>query len=275
MTSKQIKIDRLSLWMIFLIVLFVTFGGVLQFKSYITAYQRTLLHTYVTYAEKVQQQAQGASGPLSPTDKSLDALQQEDTDADTLSDFDELYIYNTSPYLADTDSDGTDDRAEIAAGTSPTCAAGLAECATTPAQDASTVTAGNIAEFEIPEGFVPSDDPVELRKQLTDLGIPKNLLDQLNDITLRELVAGSSGEVNEEDLVASAIATLEQMSPEQKRAFLVESGASADQVATLRDDDVQKLFEDALQDVIAAQGASAEASNTILEGTEESSQDGE
>lgn len=45
-----------------------------------------------------------------------------DTDLDTVNDYDELYIYKTSPYLEDSDSDGLADGAEIAAGQDPNCA---------------------------------------------------------------------------------------------------------------------------------------------------------
>ncbi|MBT4857175.1 hypothetical protein HON52_03225 [Candidatus Uhrbacteria bacterium] len=47
-----------------------------------------------------------------------------DTDGDLLSDYDELYIFGTSMYLADTDGDGDNDFTELQAGTDPTCAAG-------------------------------------------------------------------------------------------------------------------------------------------------------
>lgn len=71
------------------------------------------------------------------------ALKAKDTDGDGLSDYDELNIYRTSPYLADTDGDGLKDGDEIKAGTDPncpkgkTCGQGLLDN-TAPAQDAST-----------------------------------------------------------------------------------------------------------------------------------------
>jgi len=49
------------------------------------------------------------------------SLQQTDSDKDTISDYDEMYEYNTSPFLADTDSDGIDDNIELANGQDPTC----------------------------------------------------------------------------------------------------------------------------------------------------------
>jgi hypothetical protein len=55
-------------------------------------------------------------------------LQRIDTDGDGISDWDELYVYNTSPYLADTDSDGVSDYDEIFVyKTDPNCPTG-ADC---------------------------------------------------------------------------------------------------------------------------------------------------
>jgi len=52
------------------------------------------------------------------------ALKFKDTDADELTDYDELYIYHTSPYLSDTDSDGIADGVEVKKGTDPNCPEG-------------------------------------------------------------------------------------------------------------------------------------------------------
>ncbi|KKQ80374.1 MAG: Ig domain-containing protein [Parcubacteria group bacterium GW2011_GWC2_38_7] len=51
-------------------------------------------------------------------------LKQRDTDEDGINDFDELYIYQTSPYLSDSDSDGTSDLDEIKAQEDPNCPKG-------------------------------------------------------------------------------------------------------------------------------------------------------
>jgi hypothetical protein len=48
-------------------------------------------------------------------------LRAKDTDKDGLSDYDELYVYSTSPYLEDSDSDGLTDKKEAEQGTDPNC----------------------------------------------------------------------------------------------------------------------------------------------------------
>ena len=68
----------------------------------------------------------GTDTQLNINDAVFDEVKQRvlDTDEDGLKDWDELNTYGTSPYLADTDSDGTNDAQEVEAGEDPTCAAG-------------------------------------------------------------------------------------------------------------------------------------------------------
>ncbi|MBT3689795.1 hypothetical protein HOG11_00370, partial [bacterium] len=61
------------------------------------------------------------TGEVSDDVQDLVQLQVQDTDFDGLSDYDELYLYNTSPYLEDTDSDGFNDSEEITNGYDPNC----------------------------------------------------------------------------------------------------------------------------------------------------------
>src|SRR2546427_13169559 len=49
----------------------------------------------------------------------LEQMKKMDTDHDGLSDYDELYVYHTSPYLEDSDSDGVADGVEVSRGTDP------------------------------------------------------------------------------------------------------------------------------------------------------------
>ncbi len=129
-------------------------------------------------------------------------LKEIDTDSDGLSDFDELNIYNTSPYLPDTDSDGLSDFDEINQGTDPNCAKG-AVC------DNAFFKLENNNDFEnlkpetetvnnVFEGMdLNNPDPERLRKILLDTGqLTKEQLDKISDKDLITVFRESISEVD-------------------------------------------------------------------------------
>lgn len=69
--------------------------------------------------------------------KEIEAQKTADTDGDGLTDYNELYVYKTSAYLADTDGDGYSDQTEITGGTNPNCPTG-ATCETLAAPSNTT-----------------------------------------------------------------------------------------------------------------------------------------
>jgi len=139
-------------------------------------------------------------------------LQSIDTDKDTLNDYDELYMYSTSPYLPDSDSDHRTDATEIAEGTDPLCPEGekcsegeygsgtgdsmspesplLGESAT-----ASDIVLGSQLGGAASGGAIDPEavaailkDPVQLRQLILNTGkISKEDLDKIDDATLKQL----------------------------------------------------------------------------------------
>jgi len=65
----------------------------------------------------------GVYADLENNEESPD-LQGMDTDSDGISDWEELNVHGTSPYLEDSDSDGFSDGDELESGNDPTCPAG-------------------------------------------------------------------------------------------------------------------------------------------------------
>ncbi|MFA4833919.1 MAG: thrombospondin type 3 repeat-containing protein [Patescibacteria group bacterium] len=131
-----------------------------------------------------------------------EALKTKDTDKDGLTDWDELNVYRTSPYLEDSDSDGVSDKEEIAAGTDPNCPAGrtcsalIDTSAETSAAGEGTVseqaipdlnigeTAGEpapVQEEDLQKMLVGESDASALRKMLLESGMDQEALNEISD----------------------------------------------------------------------------------------------
>ena len=138
-------------------------------------------------------------------------LKNIDTDHDGLSDYDELYQYETSPYLPDSDSDGTNDKIEIENGSDPLCPEGK-KCSTaatvTPtvtSSVASPLLNGTITPSEVlsltektsnqnpnPQDTIDLEkiiaDPVQLRAVILSTGkIDSATLDKIDDAALQAM----------------------------------------------------------------------------------------
>jgi hypothetical protein len=138
--------------------------------------------------------------PADPTqldDATIQYLQNKDSDNDGLSDYDELYVYYTSPFLEDTDGDGINDAQEIKNGTDPNCPEGQM-CNQSMVFSSSTVSGEIITPDMIQiDTSTPSasdsnmqnlltgqSDPQVLRQMLLDSGMDKATLDKISDADL-------------------------------------------------------------------------------------------
>ncbi|MSU75417.1 MAG: hypothetical protein EXS55_02810 [Candidatus Magasanikbacteria bacterium] len=121
----------------------------------------------------------------------VDALRFRDTDHDSLTDFDELYVYGTSPYLYDTFSYGISDKEVIAKGLA-LCPKGQ-DCTNATETDGGIVQ-NNYASSTIaslgtdpvlanppPDILKTLGDPAQLRQMLSQAGIDKKILDSVSD----------------------------------------------------------------------------------------------
>jgi len=122
--------------------------------------------------------------------------QNMDTDKDGLTDYEESYIYKTSPYLPDTDSDGYLDKQEIDGGYDPLCPKGQDCYGTEQTQEnINSVNPENPnPETQIQElsaedkDLLKSLSPTELRQLMLDSGqLTQEELDQIDDATLMQI----------------------------------------------------------------------------------------
>jgi len=158
-----------------------------------------------------------SAAPAQPQEEnSEDALRAKDTDKDGLSDWDELYIYKTSPYLKDSDSDGFTDKEEIDSGNDPNCPVGrncYGSSGVSPINSTATSSmsglnsqnnqnnvnpfSGLVAQPEVSGALKQTDnsaamqaissgqlDAATLRQMLLSGGMDKKLLDKVSDSDL-------------------------------------------------------------------------------------------
>ena len=143
---------------------------------------------------------ENVNGAIGVSDENT-RLQNIDTDQDGINDYEELYFYETSPYLPDTDSDGLGDKQEIDAGTDPNCSKNeVCEQAEEINNTTSTLNLTQGTNIVNPDLQQSNDLTMEeLQKALQSPKGVRNLLlktgnltneqlDQIDDETLMEMV---------------------------------------------------------------------------------------
>lgn len=136
------------------------------------------------------------------------ALKVRDTDGDSLNDYEEINIYHTSAYLADTDSDGITDGDEVRKGDDPNCP--------------KDKTCQSSAYYAAPAASANPENLID-KNQFVDFGF------------------GNAG---------AAAGVLQGFDPAQVRALLKSSGMSEEQLAAISDEELKKVYDEALADQV-------------------------
>ncbi|MFH0779231.1 MAG: thrombospondin type 3 repeat-containing protein [Parcubacteria group bacterium] len=190
--------------------------------------------------------ATNSAADLSKLDSSV--LKQQDLDSDGLSDFDEMYIYNTSAYLADSDSDGISDGAEIKAGTDPNCPAGH-----TCFQNGSVAASpDNSTDNSVGAGAIGA---AQLRTLLINSGkYTKAQIDQIDDKSLMDFYNNFLAENPQlkDSAQANAInsdsgATDIEATADDIRQTLLDQGMSREEVNQIDDARLMQMYREALE----------------------------
>ncbi len=166
----------------------------------------------------------------------LAELRKKDTDKDGLPDYDELYIYKTSPYLEDSDSDGFLDKTEIETGNDPNCPAGQ-NCLLDENVNNSGIGAANIqADLS----------PAEIRALLIEQGADANVINSVDDQTLLNLYQESIQELQNEqaDIAAPSDSQFsqDQITPQQLRQELIKAGMSPETLSQVSDEELWQAY---------------------------------
>ena len=132
-------------------VAFLIIFGISAMILWAVQFKSGLQVTKALTAEELAKLQADRSGDTADTTADLRA---KDTDKDGLSDYDELYVYSTSPYLEDSDSDNILDKKEIEQGTDPNCPGGQ-DCSNQTVNNATDAT-GDIATTSAQNSAIPS-----------------------------------------------------------------------------------------------------------------------
>lgn len=183
-------------------------------------------------------------------------LKQKDTDKDGLSDYDELYLYQTSPYLADTDSDGISDKTEIEKNTDPNCPQGkdcLGSSSTALVGEIATSTMG-LGVGQMPSAdqillqslFGENPDPKTLREFLLKQGVDKKTLESFDDAellqTFKELVSATSAPVLTAPL--APVPDFSELNAKDLRDLLRQQGVSEEALKKISDEELMEMVKE-------------------------------
>jgi len=174
------------------------------------------------------------------------ALKTLDSDGDTLMDYDEIYQYNTSRFLADTDSDGLSDSEEIKNNTNPLCPEG--KTCISAATNTNTIGNTNILDLN-------SLTAEQLKELLKQSGATDEELSQINDDELLDYYHSYLNEnINTNELLeqASAININSQISninAAEVRNILINSGDfTEDDLKNINDADLVQMYQEAIKE---------------------------
>jgi hypothetical protein len=194
----------------FVLLVFLGIGGVVfgaqSFGANLSRPIQEQIASYYTGEEYMTQDQREA--------RELEQSKTKDTDGDGLVDYDELYVYKTSPYIVDSDSDGYSDQDEVYSGNNPNCPTGKT-C-----------------------GFIVGS----IEEEVGDTSVADALVSGLGASELLE--AGSITFESEEDVQTF----FKQATLEQIRAALIESGMDEEELKLIDDETLEAFFNGALDE---------------------------
>lgn len=231
----------------------IIFLGVISLFLGFFSFKKSVIAPYKNPEQKQDKLAVQNLPQESSAVADLLGLKQKDTDFDNLSDYDELYNYNTSPYLKDSDSDGVSDSQEIKVGSDPNCPASQ-NCfnlnSLVSGEEESNAEETEVPTFPVttlPSGQV---NPLELREILKQTGMSEADLEELDDQTLLQAYNEAMALTQKDSISApenSLLESIEKLSPQQIRELLKERGLSDEILDSISDDELMDVVVESLK----------------------------
>lgn len=234
--SDPNRIEKLLSASILFVGLVALLLGLFQIKNNISPVKRIAQKTNVNQVDN----------------EDLLGLKQKDTDQDGLSDYDELKVYKTSPYIADTDSDGFDDKIEIVQGTDPVCPEGQNCFAnwtenplTNPNDQSGQDQAQNLSADQLREMLIQAGMSEEQLSLLSDEEIV-NAYQQIAGQQSTQTISGSNDSGQSASLTLP-LQELKNLTPNEIRELLAENtDITAETLASISDEELMNLVNETL-----------------------------
>lgn len=160
------------------------------------------------------------------------ALRNKDTDSDGLTDYEELFTYNSSPYLYSSASDDISDGDKVKDGLNPNCPKG--KTCSLPTVNLSAPSSGEV-------------DVSFLRSALKASGAPAATVDQADDSTIlalyQQALSNSNGDATNTSSQPT-VENLERMSGSQIRALLSQNGVDDTTLSKVDDATLKAVFQE-------------------------------
>ena len=179
-------------------------------------------------------------------EKEKEDQKTRDTDSDGLTDYDELYVFRTSPYITDTDSDGIDDKAEVYAGNNPNCPEGKTCSGTSDVSGTSSAAsdlvgslsdspfARDLSQYDFQseediQAFVKSITVDEIRSALANAGVAQEQLDAITDEQLQALFEQTISSASESGELDALLGAMEEQAGAASGTTAETGGESGDE----------------------------------------------
>jgi len=252
--SAERQLSRRSLWFIGVLGITALVLGGIQL-------QRTVKDPFSVIRTQTE--------TTQPEEVALLELQAKDTDGDGLSDYDELYSYNTSPYIADSDSDAVNDKDEVNRGTDPNCPEGKSCGVLTNANASVAVNAVTNASATNTVVIPGNPTAAQIREALLASGVSKTELDAVDDASLlssyqtalaeEASTNTNAGTVNVGTSNTNATSNLENLTAPQIRQLLIANGVDATTLSGYDDATLIAVYQQALKEENSSTNVNANA----------------
>lgn len=239
-SEKQKSNDKIAAWLVGLVAIVVLVLGVwLIYKNIVSPFRTEVNGNYVSTSDEEE--------------KKLAALQTTDTDEDGLSDFDELYAYETSPYLKDSDSDSISDSEEIRNGTDPNCATGKTCGSTlTNGNTNAALTNTNLGAKNTNQTSLSGLSASQIREILKNAGAPVETINEMTDEEILEIYDETVAETGVSVTNVNAASTTNTTSTQQNSNSLYSDLVPTNQSITYQN--LKNLSAAEIRQLIAATG---------------------